>query len=299
MASTTTVRQRSPAARCPATADSCPIPSDGQRWGGDGSIYNHATLTVNNNSAVSGNTSIGIENYGIASVTGSTVSDNFLDGIYNGRGATLNVSDSILCRQPRPGRGHQKLRHRDDHRLCPVRQFLRPQRRHLPAAAASIRQRHPDRLRHTLSGNSASGYGGGIMVLGGTATISGCTFSGNSAGMGGGIYVFHGSTVSLSNSTLSDNTARDDGGGIYVQYGSTLTLDNSHVCGNTAKYGGGIYIDGDSSPAGTVTIENTSTITDNLAPAGYSADDIDNLGVVFWDGSRTLGGLDGNAANAI
>jgi uncharacterized protein (TIGR03118 family) len=145
-----------------------------------------------------------------------------------------------------------------------------------------------------LSGNSASD-GGGIYNLGGTVTISDSTLSGNSAFLGGAIYN-DGGTVTVSNhTTLSGNHAvalpigygggpSDDGGGIYNAAASMLTVSDSTVSGNTASLGGGIY------NAGTVTVENSSSIT------GNSGDDVYNLLVLSLDSTSSIGTLDGNPA---
>src|SRR5229473_359906 len=91
----------------------------------------------------------------------------------------------------------------------------------------------------TLSGNSATYYGGGIFNLKGTAntgtfTISNSTLSGNSAGVyGGGIY--NTGTVTLSNSTLSGNSA--PGGGSLANF-NAASVKNS-IVGNSS--GGDCY----------------------------------------------------------
>jgi hypothetical protein len=98
----------------------------------------------------------------------------------------------------------------------------------------------------TVSGNSAlgdsaSGYGNGGGVFGGTLTITDSTLRGNSAsGNGGGIYLF---SASITNSTLHGNVAVHNGGGIFVTI-STLMLTSSTVNGNMASQGGGISIAG-------------------------------------------------------
>ena len=64
------------------------------------------------------------------------------------------------------------------------------------------------------------------------------------------------------------------------------------MSGNAAtSAGGGIYI----GPSGTVTVENSSSITGNTAPPG-SGPDVYNADVLYWDGSGTLGTVDGNPA---
>src|SRR5205814_2130110 len=101
--------------------------------------------------------------------------------------------------------------------------------------------------------------------------------SGNAAGFGGGLYN-SGGTVTISNSVLSDNSAHQFG-----LYG----------------YSGGIYNDA----AGTVTVENSSSITRNTASGGGDdgaiAEDVFNLGVLYLDSTSTIGILDGNPATPI
>jgi len=58
----------------------------------------------------------------------------------------------------------------------------------------------------TFSGNSASGYGGGIYNSGGTLAVSSSTFSSNSAsGFGGTLITFSNGALTASNSLFSGN----------------------------------------------------------------------------------------------
>ena len=58
-----------------ATVSNCTL-TNNTSLGGGGGIYNHATLTVNNNSVVSGSIDVGIANTGMATISGSTVSNS-------------------------------------------------------------------------------------------------------------------------------------------------------------------------------------------------------------------------------
>ena len=78
----------------------------------------------------------------------------------------------------------------------------------------------------TLSGNSASKYGGGAH----SGTLNHCTLSGNSAYLGGGA-----NDVTLNRCTLSGNSAYLGGGAWYG------TLNNCTLSGNSASWGGGAY----------------------------------------------------------
>src|SRR5688572_8997984 len=105
--------------------------------------------------------------------------------------------------------------------------------------------------RVTISGNSASGEGGGIHLASGRLTINGTssapsTITGNTARNGGGI--FNGglsnsagqpARVAASHATITANTALGDGGGIANQLEGVVSLSDSNVSGNTAGGDGG------------------------------------------------------------
>src|SRR5215467_13950428 len=83
----------------------------------------------------------------------------------------------------------------------------------------------------TVSGNSASGFAGGLgNAPDSTATITGSSVSGNStAGFGGGVVNF--GELAMTGSRVLDNTAAA-GGGIANQEGGTVTLTGTRVAGN-------------------------------------------------------------------
>jgi len=144
----------------------------------------------------------------------------------------------------------------------------------------------------TVSGNGANDGAG--MWNRGTATLVSSTISNNDAldtspgsyqpdGVGGGIV--NDGTLTLRGCTVSFNYSNSVAGGIYNE--GTLTVSGCTVTGNSADFeGGGIYND----TSGTVTIEVSSTIT------GNNAADVYNLGVLYLDGTSTIGTLDGNPA---
>lgn len=88
----------------------------------------------------------------------------------------------------------------------------------------------------TFYHNTATVDGGGIYMIGGTATLTGCSFTDNlvlspgpNAGFGGGVYVSGRSTLTLTGCTLSQNAVKYRGGGIYINSGATVTLDSATV----------------------------------------------------------------------
>jgi hypothetical protein len=100
----------------------------------------------------------------------------------------------------------------------------------------------------TVTGNTASGDGGGIYTALTTLKLINTTVSGNitryaptthdTSFDGGGLLNFEGISL-LVNSTISGNTAYQDGGGIYNQ-GGIIYIYFSTIVGNTAQNGGGL-----------------------------------------------------------
>jgi hypothetical protein len=97
-------------------------------------------------------------------------------------------------------------------------------------------------LRSLLTGNSASGNGGGIAASSGFgANILDSTIDDNDAGAdGGGIWVLSNTFPDLRNSTVSNNTAGGMGGGIFFEGVGDINLNNSTISGNHATNGGAI-----------------------------------------------------------
>jgi hypothetical protein len=142
-----------------------------------------------------------------------------------------------------------------------------------------------------VTGNSASGPGGGIYVFFGTVglTVRNCTISDNTAGTdagsqfrdGGGISIGFGGSLLVESSTVSGNTSPTEGGGIYVYRNSSATwiVRNSTISGNTAAMGGGgIFVRSpDTGGAGALVVQNT-TIANNSAGAGLGGGGIGQIG---------------------
>ena len=95
--------------------------------------------------------------------------------------------------------------------------------------------------------------------------------------------------MTISRSILSGNSAAY-GGGIFNNF-STATVSSCELSHNTATYSGG----GIDNEGGTLTVNNSSTITGNTAPIGFGADvfnDTLNGGVLIVDSTSTIGILD-------
>ena len=101
-----------------------------------------------------------------------------------------------------------------------------------------------------VSGNTATGNGGGIYTTsGGSTTLNGVTVSGNTAASGGGAVVGSGAVSTLTNVTIAGNTATASGGGL-ADLGGTLTVINVTISNNqAASSGGGLLVSGSSANA--------------------------------------------------
>jgi predicted outer membrane repeat protein len=119
----------------------------------------------------------------------------------------------------------------------------------------------------TFTGNSAP-FGGAIYDdIQGTASISGSSFSSDAAdpstGFGGAIVV-EGGSLTVASSSFSSDSAGDGGGGIYWNSAGTLTATGSAFASNTAGEGGAIR---DDSSAG-MTLSDDSFSDDGGATEG-------------------------------
>ncbi|HEX9924194.1 MAG TPA: right-handed parallel beta-helix repeat-containing protein [Anaerolineae bacterium] len=253
------------------TIDNSTISGNSARDGGGVSNYSYfgsISLTIQNNSVLSGNMASGVDSdgggvynntiYGDALVTidNSTISGNTAvadnaGGIYNytiSGTATIMVNDSIVTGNNSGDDG------------AGLYSFS-----YYGATSMVIRD-------STISDNAALENGGAMynLAITGTATIAldNSTISGNSAGeSGGGVYnlsVFDAAGVTIETSTLSGNNAVDNGGGLYnySPYGSaTSVITNSTISGNSANQGGGIYQNVGTGELNHVTVTNNSATT--------------------------------------
>jgi len=124
-------------------------------------------------------------------------------------------------------------------------------------------------INSTISGNSASQYGGGIWSDGSFGrtilNVSNCTFSQNSASISAGAIQHDGfmgsATGSIINCTFSQNSAGQYGGGVNIDGESgtaTLSISDCTFSGNTAGTGGGgIYNSVGAGGTAVLQIDNT------------------------------------------
>lgn len=117
---------------------------------------------------------------------------------------------------------------------------------------------------HLGLGGGATGYGGGVYVLGGTLEVTRSVISGNVANAaGGGIAVYAGTAV-LDHATISANQAENGdgsarGGGVYTRPGG-LAATNSVISANDAeRFGGGLMVGGTLSLVASTVVGNASS----------------------------------------
>lgn len=213
---------------------------------------NGGTATLNvTNSTVSGNTAGmlggGIGNAGTSTVTisGSTVANNFTGGIGGGF-----ANESALGNTPAGTLIVQNSLFLDNSAV---------------AVAGGIEEGNVLTITNSeIKGNVAGDNGGMPKVT---------TGGGQIVGIGGGLLVF-GGTLTLTDSTIADNRA-DGGGGIELLGPGNATITNSTIVGNSALLGlgGGIAVDPFANVA--LTLLN-DTITNNFAIGGGGLVDSNN-----------------------
>jgi hypothetical protein len=150
--------------------------------------------------------------------------------------------------------------------------------------------------RSTLDHNAATTDGGGILAQAGVATVRDTTISGNQAsGRGGGVAVqFSPAGFMAVNSTISNNAANLGGGIDALHTGAgAIVLRNSTVAANGALRGSGIMVENALAsalltPANVVAINTivAGNILKSVAP------DVDSLQPDTWDVSfSVVGGI--------
>ena len=139
----------------------------------------------------------------------------------------------------------------------------------------------------TISHNSVSHWGGGVMIQGSEFTMTGGTISFNkstgSSGIGaggGGIWIDDGTFKMSGDSILSGNEANNKGGGIHVEHaeatveilGGTISGNNASVSGGAISNNGVITISGGTIPYGVInasgSLEKGAGKNDVYLPSG-------------------------------
>lgn len=156
--------------------------------------------------------------------------------------------------------------------------------------------------RSTLTNNEVdradvAGFGGAVHQTGADAsltmdlsTVADNTADGDNGGYGGGIAIDAG-TATITRSTIAGNSAPDGGGGLFVNNGANadahLDLTNSTVTGNTAADGPGLFFE----TSGAVPADPgdvSDTITQSTIAANGDADAADLFRSFYGDSPALL-----------
>jgi hypothetical protein len=179
---------------------------------GGGALFNNGT-TLLQNVVISNSTALGagagIFNNGDLTIENSTILSNtaagFGGGIYNYTFGTLTMTTSLVKNNTGDANQGGGIYSLNDVTLDDV----------------------------TIQGNQAVGFGGGIYLNSGKASLNGVTITANQSEAGAGMFA-SGGTITVTNSTVSGNIAGNNQSGIYVSGDPvTMALINSTIAYNT------------------------------------------------------------------
>lgn len=116
-----------------------------------------------------------------------------------------------------------------------------------------------------ITGNSNSGYGGGVSVLsGGQFNMYGGSITNNKAATGGGVYVADNATVTIGGGSITNNEAAEGGGmtveNCQVTLSGTVTIADNKSTGVAGEASSNLYIKGGQS----VTIDSSFASTSQV-----------------------------------
>ena len=220
-----------------------------------GAIYNKGTLTING-SILENNTIIqepetyvatygaAIYSSGILTVINSTLNNNSASegaAIYNDRGGTLTLIDSILNNNRGVRYGGAILNH----------------------AGSNLTV-----INSTFNNNKVDSIGGAI-DNDGSAYIFNSIFHNNEAYNGGAITTY--GFLSVTDSTFGSNRASNQGGAIEIyNIGEYTHVTNSNFTANFGKSGGAIYAYGYLNATGNRFINNMASFNETINLRGYT-----------------------------
>ena len=130
-----------------------------------------------------------------------------------------------------------------------------------------------------ISGNIATGNGGGICIRVGSTQLSGNIIAANTtSGNGGGVYLKDYNHVAMSNTVVVDNQASGRGSGIFIDRSSVCSL-HSTIARNIGNEG--VYITCAMPPCSEVTLTNTILVSH---PVGIEITDSNTATVnsILW-----------------
>ncbi|MBI1325663.1 hypothetical protein GC170_21065 [bacterium] len=245
-------------------------------WTGGG-IFNGASATLSvTGGLISGNSAPGgggFANFGVLSLTGTTVRDNQASlwsggGGSNEANATLNISGGVVSGNYAQNTGGAIYN----------------------AGTTTI-------TGGTISGNRASNVAGGLDNRG-TMTITGSTLSGNVVTAWAGGALFNEGNLTIRSSQITSNRAIE-GGGIFNSGPGQLTAEDITFSGNTGLTGGGIFNRAKATVTGSTFQNNSSTSYSGGAVFNTGAGDFAVSTSTFRNNSSAYegGGISSEAGN--
>lgn len=210
-----------------------------------GAIWNEGTLSLTDTIVTTNSAGLdggGLRNGGQATLLNSSIVSNTADGgavggggVYNTSDATLDLTESSISLNSAVAADGGGLRNSGEAHLRDSSVFLNTTPAGNGAGIHNVGLLTVD--GSTVSGNVASGDGGGLLVASGgdaTASLTNSTISGNEAGDdGGGIQTASGATVTLVHVTLALNVAADNGGGVNVVTNTTVSAQATILDANS------------------------------------------------------------------
>ena len=157
----------------------------------------------------------------------------------------------------------------------------------------------------SIDDTGTGGSGGGVCISDGTFTMSGdAVISGNTAtGSGGGVFFSGGGKFTMEGGTIggfdgdSSNYAQN-GGGVYIFEGTFTMSGGAVISGNSAtSSGGGVYVGGDSLGTSTFTMSDSAVISGNSATSSGGGVYVYETGEFTMEGG-TIGGTGVASANS-
>jgi hypothetical protein len=118
------------------------------------------------------------------------------------------------------------------------------------------------RARADQNAFNPQNYGGGLIALSTSPTVTACVFEANEAVYGGGVYATQ-STAIFSECRFVDNVADETGGGLHA-HSSELVVSRCELRSNHAGRGAGIYC----GPGGDLRVQNTTFWSNTAAAEG-------------------------------
>jgi len=240
-------------------------------WISDATVHleTNATITnfnVNANTGYMCGAGIRVEKTSTLNINGGTISGNSAPcsgGIHNGGIINLN-SGSITSNKAESGTGGGMD--------C--------------ASGSSFRMENGN-----ISGNTASGHGGALLMSGGTAIINGGTIDNNTSSEGGAIKATSNSVVTINGGKITGNKSTALAGGIMIYNNSKVTMNGGEISENTAQTnGGGISVQGSSSLNHTATfILNGGSIKNNTAVVLNGGIDVGGTGTYTYQKGTVCG----------